>query len=65
MAGRSKPTIDATVITPAAIPHSAGSQREVRDLIRKTGMAPRPVASAVAVPRAITVSIARSSMIGG
>ena len=56
VAGRSRPTIDATVITPAASPQSAGSQSEALRPRKKTGIAPRPVASAVAAPRATTVS---------
>src|SRR4051794_5293714 len=48
-AGSSRPMTDATDMTPAASPQSAGSQRDARPPMKKTGMAPRPVASVVPV----------------
>src|ERR687898_1547486 len=55
-AGSSNPATDATAITPAARPHSAGRRASARRPRRKTGTAPRPVASAVAVPARTRVS---------
>ena len=49
-AGSSSPTIDATVIKPAASPHRKGRSARARARGRASGTAPRPVAKAVAVP---------------
>ena len=58
-AGSSSPTTDATAITPAAKPHSSGRRAAARSPSRKTGIAPSPVASAVAVPARISPSMRR------
>src|SRR5918996_2938587 len=49
-AGSSSPTTEATPISPTAVPHRNGRSRSARAPSRKTGIVPRPVASAVALP---------------
>ena len=47
-AGSNRPTIEATVMTPAARPQSAGSQADARPPTEKTGIGSKAVASAAA-----------------
>ena len=48
-AGRKRPTTDATVIAPIAVPSRIGRKASARAPRKNTGIAPSPVANAVAV----------------
>lgn len=59
-----QPTIEATAITPAARPSKAGRSDAARAPSMNTGIAPSPVASAVAVAARISSSIRPSYRTG-
>ena len=52
-AGLRSPTIDATVIAPIAVPSRIGRRASARAPMKKTGTAPNPVASAVALAASV------------